>query len=253
MSEYQFATDEDLDLEAPPRTKRLVAVLVVGFHLVVVLGLIQAFAPGFSAQVTEQVLSTFSVTVTTPTPSPKPSPPKVPDTPGAAAPAGKKAVPRAVAAPKPKVVIARRDAPPVAGRGNANSAGAANAGQGTGAGGQGNGAGSGAGGDGQGGGGQGGMATRPSVRSGELNNASDFPAPPGGREARFGKSVTVVFTVTADGRARNCAVARSNVDADATALVCPLVIRKIRFNPAKRSDGTPIEARYGYKVDFKAR
>jgi protein TonB len=249
MSEHQFATDDDLDLSAPPRTRRLVAALVIGLHVIAVLGLIQAFAPGFTAKVTEQVISTFTVTVTTPPPSPKPPPPKAPDKAGAAAPEGKKAVPKAAAAPKPEVLIAQRPAPPVAGKGNANSAGATNSGQGTGAGGQGNGTGSGAGGDGRGGG----MAARPSVRSGELNNASDFPAPPGGREARFGKSVTVVFTVTSDGRARDCSVARSSVDAEATALVCPLVIRKIRFNPAKRGDGTSIEARYGYKVDFRAR
>ena len=189
MSEHQFATDDDLDLSAPPRTRRLVAALVIGLHVVAVLGLIQAFAPGFTAKVTEQVISTFTVTVTvtTPPPSPKPPPPKAPDKAGAAAPEGKKAVPKAAAAPKPKVLIAQR------------------------------------------------------------------PAPPGGREARFGKSVTVVFTVTPDGRARHCSVARSSVDAEATALVCPLVIRKIRFNPATRGDGTPIEARYGYRVDFRAR
>jgi protein TonB len=74
--------------------------------------------------------------------------------------------------------------------------------------------------------------------------------PEGGRQARFGKRVIVLFTVTTDGRARDCSVAQSNVDAAATALVCPLVIRKIRFNPARRSDGTPVEARYGYRVDF---
>ncbi len=249
MSDYQFATDDDLDLSAPPRTKRLVTALVVGLHVVALLGLIQAFAPNFTAKVADQVLSTFTVTVTTPPPSPKPPPPKAPNKAGAAAPVGKKAVPREAPAPKPKLVIATKSAPPVAGKGNDNAAGAAAAGQGTGAGGQGNGTGSGASGDGQGGG----MASRPSVRSGELNNASDFPAPPGGRETRFGKSVTVFFTVTTDGRARDCSVARSSVDAQATVLVCPLVVRKIRFNPAKRADGTPYEARYGYKVDFRER
>lgn len=249
MSDHQFVTDDDLDLSAPPRTRGLVAALVIGLHVVAVLGLIQAFAPNFTAKVADQVLSTFTVTVTTPPPSPEPPPPKAPDKAGAAAPAGKKAVPREAAAPKPKVAIATKSAPPVAGKGSENAAGAAAAGQGTGAGGQGSGTGSGAGGDGQGGG----MARRPSVRSGELNNASDFPAPPGGRETRFGKSVTVFFTVTTDGRARDCSVTRSSVDDQATALVCPLVVRKIRFNPAKRTDGSPIEARYGYKVDFRAR
>ena len=160
-------------------------------------------------------------------------------------------MPREAASPKPRIAIAKPTAaPPVAGKGPDNSAGTRDTGSGTGAGGQGSGTGSGAGGDGQGGGG---IATKPSVRSGELNNASDFPVPAGGRQTRFGKRVTVFFTVTADGRARNCAVTQSNVDAEATALVCQLVIRKIRFNPAKRGDGTPVEARYGYRVDFKER
>ena len=102
MSDHQLATDDDLDLSAPPRTRRLVAALVIGLHVVAVLGLIQAFAPGFTALVAEQVISTFTVTVTTPPPSPKPpEPPRAPDKMGAAAPVGKKAVPKAAAAPKP--------------------------------------------------------------------------------------------------------------------------------------------------------
>ena len=92
-----------------------------------------------------------------------------------------------------------------------------------------------------------------SVRSGEINQSRDFPIPEGGRSTRFGKSVTVVFTVTVDGRARNCSVANSQVDAETTALVCPLVIERIRFNPATTAEGTPVEARYGYRVDFRAR
>jgi protein TonB len=91
------------------------------------------------------------------------------------------------------------------------------------------------------------------VRSGELNEARDFPAPEGGRAARFGKSVTFHFTVTTDGRARDCSVASSQVDAATTARVCPLVMERIRFNPATTREGTPVEARCGYRVDFRAR
>ena len=248
MSERQLATDDDLDLSAPPRTRYLVMALVAMFHVVLVLGLIKAFAPGFVSEVTETVLSTFNVTITAP---PPPPPPEQPKKSGAAAEAGKQAVPREAASPKPRLAIAKPTAaPPVAAKGPDNSAGARDAGSGTGAGGQGNGTGSGAGGDGQG---SGGIAAKPSVRSGELNNASDFPVPAGGRQTRFGKRVTVFFTVTTDGRARDCSVTQSNVDAEATSLVCQLVIRKIRFNPAKRADGTPVEARYGYRVDFKER
>lgn len=235
------------DLSAPPRTRYLVMAVVALIHVVLVLGLIRAFAPDFAAQVTDTVLATFSVTVT---PPPPPPPAPQPGKAGAAAQAGKKAVPREAIQPRPKIAIAKpRPAPPVTAKGPDNSSGARDAGAGTAAGGQGNGTGSGGGGNGQGGR----AVSRPSVRSGELSNASDFPVPQGGRQIRFGKRVTVFFTVTTDGRARDCAVAQSNVDAAATALVCPLVIRKIRFNPATRADGTPVEARYGYKVDFTGR
>ncbi|MGB3167455.1 MAG: energy transducer TonB, partial [Alteraurantiacibacter sp.] len=93
----------------------------------------------------------------------------------------------------------------------------------------------------------------PSVRAGDLNEARDFPIPEGGRATRLGKSVTVHFTVTTEGRARGCTVANSQVDAATTAAVCPLVVQRITFNPATAADGTPIEARYGYRVDFRAR
>lgn len=245
MSDYKLATDDDLDITPPPRTRVLVIALVALIHVMVVLGLIRAFAADFAAMVTDSVLSTFNVAIPPP-PPPAPQPQEA----GAAAEAGKKAVPREAKQPRPKIAIAKpASAPSVAAKGPDNSSGARDTGAGTGAGGQGNGTGSGNGGSGQGGG----AATRPSVRSGELNNASDFPVPEGGRQTRFGKRVIVYFTVTTDGRARDCSVAQSNVDAEATALVCPLVIRKIRFNPATRADGTPVEARYGYKVDFTAR
>ncbi len=222
--------------------------LIALIHVAVIMGLIRAFAPHFAAQVTETVLSTFTVTVATKPSDPEPPPPKAPDKSGEAAEIGKKAVPKEEKAPKPKIAIAEKNVPPVSSKGSANTSGAGNAGAGTGASGQGSGPGSGNSGNGQGGG----MAKKPSVRSGELNQARDFPIPEGGRQSRFGKSVTVYFTVTAEGEARNCSVAKSDVDAATTAQVCPLVIQKIRFNPAQRGDGTPIEARYGYRVDFKA-
>ncbi|MEO6716487.1 MAG: TonB family protein [Novosphingobium sp.] len=235
-----------VDISAPPRTRYLVAVLVALIHVVIVLGLIRAFAPDFSALVTDSVLATFNVTVTQPPPPPQPEPEK----PGAAGEAGKKAEPREAIQPRPRIAVAKPSpAPPVSAKGPENSSGARVSGAGTGAGGIGKGTGSGVGGNGQGGG----AASKPSVRAGDLNNASDFPVPEGGRQTRFGKRVVVYFTVTTDGRARDCSVAQSNVDAEATALVCALVIRKIRFNPATRADGSPVEARYGYKVDFTGR
>jgi periplasmic protein TonB len=221
--------------------------IVALIHVVVIMGLIRAFSPKLVSDLTDSALATFSVSSPPKPPPPPPLPPQ-PDEAGEAAKVGKKAVPKEAKTPKPKLVIAAKSAPEAAASGSANTSGAGDSGSGTGAGGQGNGTGSGNAGNGQGGG----AAKKPSVRSGELNQARDFPVPEGGRQTRFGKSVTVYFTVTAEGEARNCSVAKSEVDAATTAAVCPLVLRKIRFNPAQRADGTPMEARYGYRVDFKA-
>lgn len=240
--------EDELDLSPPRRTKIGIAIGVVLLQVAVILGLVRAFAPDFAAKAIDKVVSTFTVTVTTPPPKP-PEPPKAPKPAGASGDVGKKAVPKETKAPVPKVSIAKTPAPKASSTGSADTSGARDRGNGTGAGGTGNGTGSGGSGNGDGGG----MAAKPSVRAGEINDSRDFPVPPGGRQARFGKQVTVVFTVTTDGRARDCAVANSSVDADTTARVCPLVMQKIRFNPAKRGDGTPMEARYGYRVTFTAR
>ena len=185
-----------------------------------------------------------------PLPPPPPPPSRSEKEAGDEGSAGKKAVAKAIKAPQPKIPISTKPAPQASSTGSANTSGAANQGNGTGAGRNGDGTGAGGNGTGMGGGG---AVSKPSVRSGEINDSRDFPVPPGGRQARFGKQVRVYFTVTTDGRAINCTVASSGVDAETTARVCPLVVQRIRFNPAKRADGTPVESRYGYKVDFTAR
>lgn len=239
---------DEIDLSPPRRVKIGVAVGVILLQVGLLIGLVKAFAPDFAAKAIDSVVSTFTVTVTTPPPKP-PEPPKAPKPAGTSGDIGKKAVPKEAKAPVPKVSIAKAPAPRASNTGSADTSGAGDRGNGTGAGRTGNGTGSGGSGNGAGGG----MAAKPSVRAGEINDSRDFPVPAGGRQARFGKSVTVMFTVTTDGRARDCSVTNSSVDADTTARVCPLVLQKIRFNPAKRGDGTPIEARYGYRVTFTAR
>lgn len=224
------------------RPRPALIVLIVLFHVAALYGLTLAFAPNIVASVEESVVSAFTVTITAP-PEPEPEPDA-----GAAGEQGREAVPKSVTAPPPRLPIPKNTpVPRASSTGAAATSGARDSGDGTGAAGSGQGTGSGNGGSGQGGG----IATRPSVRSGELNQARDFPVPEGGRQARFGKSVTVLFTVTTDGRARDCSVANSQVDAETTARVCPLVMDKIRFNPATRADGTAVETRYGYRVDFR--
>ncbi len=225
--------------------------LIVLLHLAALYGLARALAPDFTASVIEQATSLVTVTVSTYEEEPSETEPSMaPPQPneGAAAEAGRDAAAREVVAPE-QPLPRPTPAPRASSTGTANASGATDSGEGTGAGGQGAGTGSGRSGTGRGGA----VAVGPSVRSGELNEARDFPVPEGGRAARFGKSVTVHFTVTTDGRARDCSVASSNVDAATTAAVCPLVIERIRFNPATTREGTPVEARYGYRVDFRAR
>lgn len=229
-------------LRSKRRLRPGVIVLLVLFHIAAIYGLTRALAPDFTQAIERNVVETFTVTITVP-----PEEPEVPDE-GMQGDPGEDSVPQPVSAPTPRVPPDQpRDLPQAASTGDANTSGATRDGDGTGASGSGDGTGAGDRGSGRGDG----AATGPSVRSGELNQARDFPVPEGGRQTRYGKSVIVHFTVTTDGRARNCSIASSGVDAQTAARVCPLVIEKIRFNPATRADGTPVEARYGYRVAFK--
>jgi protein TonB len=232
---------------SPPRRPRwgLITLIALG-HLGAGLLLMRFLAPDFTADVLDRASEGLTVIITTP-PEEPPAPEPEPDA-GAAGAPGKEAVAQEQSAPE-RPLPSPSPVPSAASTGNASQSGARDEGDGTGNSGSGDGTGSGNGGQGRGGG----IATRPSVRSGELNEARDFPVPGGGREARFGRSVTVFFTVTVNGRARDCTVEQTGVDPETTARVCPLVIQKIRFNPATRDDGTPVEARYGYRVDFRRR
>jgi protein TonB len=216
--------------------------LVALIHVVLVLGLIRAFAPDFAAQMTDTVLATFNVTVT---PPPPPPPAPQPRKAGAAAPAGRNAVPREAVQPKPKISIAKpAPAPPVAAIGPDNSSGARDAGSGTGAGGQGNGTGSGNGGNGQGSG----AVTKAVKIAGEINSTRDLPA--GGREARQGSFVNVALTVGADGRVKGCRVFKASSDAEADRAVCLMATSRFRFRPATDRDGNPVESVFGWQQRY---
>lgn len=231
--------DTALDLTAPPRTRLGVIVLVALLHVVVLLGLVRAFAPDFTAQISKTVLSTFSVTVTTPPPAPEPS--KEPERSGAAAEAGKKAVAREVKAERPKVDLAKIPAPKAASTGTANASGARDAGTGTGAGGQGSGTGSGTGGNGLGGG----LTRKVEKIAGEINSAKDYPRDT--RELRKDDYVIVAITVSAEGKPTACRIVRASKDAQANSITCTLALQRFRFKPATDVQGTPVASTYGWR------
>lgn len=235
--------EDDFNPDPPPRTKVGVAALVILAHVVVILGLIRAFAPDFTAKAVETVLSTFSVTITTP-PPPKPAP--EPAKAGKSGDAGKKAVAREVNSPQPKIAVAKTPAPKAASTGSANTSGASSQGAGTGLNGGGNGPGSGGDGNGSGGG----HATKVAHISGQIDRASDFPVPPGGREARIGKAVILALTVSPNGRATACRIYKSSGFPETDTVACRLAMERLRFRPATNGAGDPITATFYWQQKF---
>lgn len=218
---------------------------IAALHIVAIYALARAFAPAATASVEDAVLSTFTVTVETrETPPPPPESEPTRDR-GASGEQGVKAVAKAVVAPEPRIRVKEApSAPKASSTGEAVSSGATDRGSGTGAGGSGLGTGSGTGGGGQG---SGAPVTRPVHVSGGINNARDYPVPPGGRQARVGTEVIVKVTVGVDGRASNCSVFRASPDAEADAITCRLVVDRLRFRPATDAAGQPVAAPFYWR------
>lgn len=219
--------------------------LIVIFHVLALVGLARALAPDFTDYVVEQATSMVTVTVRTYEEEVEADATQVSEEDdGLAGDPGQDAVAREVTAPE-NPIPKPKPAPRASSTGSANNSGAQTAGDGTGAGGTGPGTGA-----GNFGSGRGVAVTKPSVKSGRIDSARDFPIPPGGRSIREGTSVTVAFTVGVDGRASNCSVTSPGPDPATNALVCPLVVERIRFNPARDATGEPVPARYGWRQDF---
>ena len=77
------------------------------------------------------------------------------------------------------------------------------------------------------------------VLAGDTHNAWSFDL------AQDGAKVGVEFGV--------CSVSSPGPDPATNALVCPLVIERIRFNPATDANGDPVPAQYGWRQDFGSR
>lgn len=227
-------------------------VLIVILHVLAILGLIRAFAPDFAGSVIEQASSLVSFNVEEPPPPPEPAPEPSPDPSpepdeGASGEVGEEAVPREVTAPEPVIILpSPSPVPIVPATGTENDSGARDRGEGTGAGGPGDGTGSGRSGSGQGGA----PVTRPVKIAGDINDAADYPVPPGGRGIRSGESVTVAMTVTVDGRATDCHVIEPSPDPVADRITCELAVERFRFRPAVNAAGQPVPASYGWRQSW---
>jgi protein TonB len=218
-----------------------VIALIVLIHIGIFYILVRSLAPSTVAQVEQSVVSAFTVTVTAPEPEPEEPEPE-----GAQGDPGREAVPKPVTAPEPKVRTPNAPpAPKAASTGAADSSGATDDGEGTGRAGEGVGTGSGDGGSGQGGG----AATNP-VLTRAITDASAFPIPPGGRQARIGKSVIVRLTVSAEGRATRCSIYRPSPFPETDATVCQLALDQLRFEPARDASGNPVSATFFYQQRF---
>jgi protein TonB len=228
--------DPDIPFADRPRKPRWgTLALVAALHLLALALLARAFAPDLTARAIERVASLVTVTVTPPPPPPPPPQPS----PDPAAEEGRKATPRHVTAPKP-ARPPTAPAPRASSTGTANESGASEQGAGTGAGGEGVGSG-------------GGAVTRPVKIAGTIDDARDYPVPPGGRRVRIGHSVTVAMTVGVDGRASNCRVISPSPDPAADRLTCELALARFRFRPATDAAGRPVPATYGWRQSWFSR
>ncbi len=228
---------------AKRRPNPWVILAIALIHLVIFYVLIRSLAPNAVASVEESVVSAFTVTVTAPeeeTPVVEPEPDE-----GAQGDPGKEAVPQPVTAPPARLPKNDTPKPRASSTGTATTSGATDAGAGTGAAGSGLGTGA-----GRGGGGQGGVAATKPVLTRSISDSSAFPIPPGGREARIGKSVIVRLMVSAEGRVTACSVYRASPFPETDAKVCELSYSQIRFEPARDAQGNPVPAPFYYQQRF---
>jgi periplasmic protein TonB len=231
------------------RKRRLSWPLIAGIvllHIAALYGLARALAPDMTAAVEREVVAAFNLSPPEPPAPPPPENQSEPDE-GAQGDPGRDAVAKPVTSQPPKVRVKKDDPlPRASSTGTANQSGAAAAGDGTGAAGSGLGTGS-----GNSGSGRGGIAvSKPVHISGRIDNARDFPVPPGGRDARRGTQVIVRVIVGTDGRARDCAVVRPSPDAEADRITCRLVETRLGFRPAMDAQGNPVAAPFYWRQQW---
>lgn len=223
------------------RRERVIALgLAIGFHVVVLWGVIHGFGgvPALTPLVDDAfTTSTFDVPLDPPKPTPSPT---TPEPAGASGEEGRKAVAKATIA-KARVPARKAPAPPVASTGDDVRSGAAAQGQGTGGGGAGLGTGSGASGNGAGGG----LVRKAEKIAGDIRSTRDYPR--SSQQDRIGKRVVILLTVGTDGRVAGCKVWQASGVPEADAVTCKLATERFRFRPATDAGGHPVSSTFGWE------
>ncbi|WP_205693802.1 TonB family protein [Croceicoccus ponticola] len=221
--------------------RKLATIVVVALiHIGAIFGLLRAFDIDVVPSVVRSI-TTFSVPLDV---QPEPPPKKVEEVEpeGASGEEAAKAKPKEITAPPAR--IPKKESPPVppvSSTGDETRSGAAENGAGTGGGGPGIGTGSGGSGTGSGGVP---FARHAEKVSGEIR-AKDYPRT--SAQDRNGAYVIVHFTVTPEGRATDCRVARSSGNPEVDRITCKLAVERFRYRPAIDGDGNPTSEKVGWK------
>ena len=221
--------------------RKLATMNVVGLiHVAVIFGLLRAFDIDIVPEAVKSVTS-FSIPFQS---EPEEPPKKVEEIEpeGASGEEAAEATPEEISAP-PARIPKKEDppVPPVSSTGDQTRSGAAEDGTGTGGGGPG--VGTGSGGEGTGSGGVP-FARHAEKIAGEIR-AKDYPR--SSAQDRDGAYVIVHFTVTPEGRTRDCRVRRSSGNSEVDRITCQLVLERFRYRPAIDGDGNPTSEKVGWK------
>ncbi len=226
-----------------PRKLRWALLLMIALaHAAGLYWLAHALVPDMAQSVEREVVAAFNIAPGDP-PPPPPENRSQPDE-GAQGDPGEKAIAAPVTAPTATRPLPEPEPlPQAASTGTAARSGAREQGEGTGA--AGDGLGTGSGNEGKG---RGGVAvTRPQHISGSIDNARDYPTPPGGRDARRGTQVIVRVIVGVDGRARDCSIYRASPDPEGDRITCRLVEERLGFRPAQDANGNLVSAPFYWR------
>ena len=92
-------------------------------------------------------------------------------------------------------------------------------------------------------------ATKASLRSGSIENDTDYPAAALRNEEQG--TVGVRLSIGTDGRVASCSISSPSGSSSLDSTTCRLIQRRFRYTPAKDSDGNPVADTIVQRVTWK--